>query len=198
MESFVVTKTGHHMDIPDGSYVKLLNFAYKGNKPSSVVLKVYNEKEEELRAILCTLTPENPQYFAEIIVAGPSADFELIGDDEITVYMDIDFDDITKFEDDDDDDMTFSDMEDSDDEEEEEEPPKKEALKKEEKKPQPPKQEKKSQPKKEVKQQPKKEIKQQPKKEIKQQPKKESKPQPPKKQFQENENKKKNKKHGKK
>ncbi|EKE39285.1 hypothetical protein ENUP19_0162G0041 [Entamoeba nuttalli] len=169
MESFVVTKTGHHMDIPDGSYVKLLNFAYKGNKPSSVVLKVYNEKEEELRAILCTLTPEHPQYFAEIIVAGPSADFELIGDDEITVYMDIDFDDITKFEDDDD--MTFDDME--DDEEEEDESPKKEVLKKEEKKPQPPKQEKKPQPKKESKQQ-----------------------QPQKKQLQEN--KKKNKNHGKK
>ncbi|EMS14623.1 hypothetical protein KM1_109380 [Entamoeba histolytica HM-3:IMSS] len=191
MESFVVTKTGHHMDIPDGSYVKLLNFAYKGNKPSSVVLKVYNEKEEELRAILCTLTPEHPQYFAEIIVAGPSADFELIGDDEITVYMDIDFDDITKFEDDDD--MTFDDMED-DEEEEEEESPKKEVIKKEEKKPQPPKQEKKPQPPKQEKkpQQPqKKESKQQQpqKKESKQQ-------QPQKKQFQEN--KKKNKNHGKK
>ncbi|BFU24196.1 hypothetical protein EHI8A_057060 [Entamoeba histolytica HM-1:IMSS-B] len=189
MESFVVTKTGHHMDIPDGSYVKLLNFAYKGNKPSSVVLKVYNEKEEELRAILCTLTPEHPQYFAEIIVAGPSADFELIGDDEITVYMDIDFDDITKFEDDDD--MTFDDME---DDEEEEESPKKEVIKKEEKKPQPPKQEKKPQPPKQEKkpQQPqKKESKQQQpqKKESKQQ-------QPQKKQFQEN--KKKNKNHGKK
>lgn len=136
---FIVTKEGYHLDIIEGTVVKLLNFAYKGERPSTVVMKVTDESKKDVKAILCTLTPEKPQYSGSFVVAGDAADFELVGEDPVTVYMDVDIDEDSSdsLAEAEGDSMFYSDMEEEGSEGDDEEGSDEE--KEEEKKPQPPK-----------------------------------------------------------
>ncbi|KAL7719431.1 Nucleoplasmin-like domain-containing protein [Entamoeba marina] len=131
MEFFTITKDGYELEIIDGTIIKLLNFAYNGSKPVSVSLKQIIDGKN-VNALLCTLTPKQPQYSSGLIIVGEKAEFVLDGDDDVTVFISVDLDDeLMDF--DDDDEMDYADMEDESIEEE--------IPKKEQKKPQPPKKE---------------------------------------------------------
>ncbi|KAL7718832.1 hypothetical protein QTN25_003785 [Entamoeba marina] len=122
MEFFTITKDGYELEIIDGTIIKLLIL---------LIMQIIDGKN--VNALLCTLTPKQPQYSSGLIIVGEKAEFVLDGDDDVTVFISVDLDDELMDFDDDDDEMDYADMEDESIEEE--------IPKKEEKKPQPPKKE---------------------------------------------------------
>ena len=117
MQSFTITKEGYELNIYAGSFVKLLNFASEGTKPTSVYIQQKNDKGEDVKALLCTLTPSHPQCSTTIVVAGENATFTTDGDD-VTVFIDVDIEgESYDFSDEDNDEIDFGGMDDSDEEE---------------------------------------------------------------------------------
>lgn len=105
-----------------GLELRICNLALEGEKSqlyATVKTEIEEGEFEEQKALICTLTPENPQYACEIPIYGDVVKFEVVGNGTVYMIWNFVLDD-EEFDEDmiDEENGEFEDFEDEDDEDE--------------------------------------------------------------------------------